>query len=71
LDEAIIAQAFWECLKDNDPEGTMEVISTHLVALNKVHLAKAAHMPRSTLYHSLKGKNPTIRTVAKLIHCGA
>lgn len=69
LDEKLIAQAFWECLKENDPEGAMEVISAHLNALNKVHLAKEAEMPRSTLYHSLKSKNPTIKTVAKLIHC--
>jgi DNA-binding phage protein len=65
----LVAQAFWECLKENDPEGAMEVISAHLQALNKVHLAKEAEMPRSTLYHSLKSKNPTIKTVAKLIHC--
>lgn len=70
LDEKLIAQAFWECLKENDPEGAMEVISAHLNALNKVQLAKEAAMPRSTLYHSLKSKNPTIKTVAKLIHCG-
>jgi DNA-binding phage protein len=69
LDEKLIAQAFWECLKDNDPEGAMEILSAHLTALNKSHLAKEADMPRSTLYHSLKSKNPTIKTVAKLIHC--
>lgn len=69
LDEKLIAQAFWQCLKENDPVGAMEVISAHLNALNKVHLARDAQMPRSTLYHSLKSKNPTIRTVAKLVHC--
>jgi DNA-binding phage protein len=68
LDEKLIAQAFWDCLKENDPEGAMEVISAHLYALNKVSLAKEAEIPRSTLYHSLKSKNPTIKTVAKLIH---
>ena len=71
LDEKLIAQAFWECLKGNDPEGAMEVISAHLNALNKVHFAQEAEMPRSTLYHSMKSKNPTLRTVAKLIHCSA
>ncbi len=71
LDEKIIAQAFWECLKENDPEGAMEVITAHLNALNKVHFAKEAQIPRSTLYHSLKSKNPTIKTVAKMIHCSA
>jgi DNA-binding phage protein len=69
LDETLIAQAFWECLKENDPEGAMEVLSAHLEALNKSHLAQKAEIPRSTLYHSLKSKNPTIKTVAKLIHC--
>lgn len=34
LDEKLIAQAFWECLKNNDPEGAMEVISIHIQALN-------------------------------------
>lgn len=69
LDEKLIAQAFWECLKDNDPEGALEVITAHLQALNKVHFAKKAILPRSTIYHSLKNKNPTLKTVAKLIHC--
>ena len=49
----------------------MEVVAAHLNALNKVHLSKKAEMPRSTIYHSLKNKNPTLRTVAKLVHCGA
>ncbi len=69
LDEKLIAQTFWECLKDNNPEGAMEVLEAHLYALSKVQLAKAAEMPRSTLYRRLKSKNPTIKTVAKLVHC--
>jgi DNA-binding phage protein len=69
-DEHLVAQAFWECLRDNDPEGAMEVISAHLNALNKVQFAKESEIPRSTVYHSIKSKNPTLRTVAKLIHCG-
>ena len=48
LNEKLIAQAFWDCLKENDPEGGMEVISAHLNALNKVSLAKELEMPRST-----------------------
>ncbi len=69
LDEKLIAQAFWECLKENDPEGAMEVINSHLNALNKVQFAKESEISRSTVYHSMKSKNPTLRTVAKLIHC--
>lgn len=69
LDEKLIAQAFWECLKENDPEGAMEVINAHLNALNKMQFAKESEIARSTMYHSMKSKNPTLRTVAKLIHC--
>jgi predicted transcriptional regulator len=67
----LIAQAFWDCLKENDPEGAMEIINAHLKALNKVQFAKKAEIPRSTVYHTMKSKNPTLRTVAKLIHCSA
>jgi len=35
LDEKLIAEAFWECLKENDPEGAAKVISAHLNALKK------------------------------------
>jgi DNA-binding phage protein len=68
LNEKQIAQAFWECLKENDPDGAMSIIAAHLNALNKVHLAKEARLPRSTIYNTLKNKNPTLKTVAKLIH---
>lgn len=34
--EKLIAQAFWECLRDNDPEGALEVLNAHLNALNKM-----------------------------------
>ena len=69
LDEELVAQAFWECSKENDPEGAMEVITAHVNALNKASLSKEAEIPRSTFYHSLRNKNPTLKTVAKLIHC--
>lgn len=68
LDEARIGRAIWECLKDGDSEGVIEVIQIHLEALNKTKLAKEAGLPKTTLYHSLKSKNPTIKTLAKLIH---
>lgn len=71
LNEKLIAQAFWQCLKENDPEGAMEIINAHLNALNKVQFAKESEISRSTVYHSMKSKNPTLRTIAKLIHCSA
>lgn len=67
--ERLVAQAFWECLRNNDPEGAAEIIAIHLSVMNKVKLAKEEDISRSTIYHSLKNKNPTLKTVAKLIHC--
>jgi DNA-binding phage protein len=69
LDKKIIAQAVWECLEDNDPEGVIEVIEAHLEAVNKQQKAVDVKLPRSTLYSSLKGRNPTIKTLAKMINC--
>ena len=68
-DEKLIARAFWECLRENDPEGAAEIIAMHINALNKSRLAKEEDIPRSTIYHSLRNRNPTLKTVAKLIHC--
>lgn len=67
LDERI-GRAIWECLKNGDSEGVVEVIQIHLQAYNKTQLAKDAHLPKTTLYHSFRSKNPTIRTLAKLVH---
>lgn len=67
-DENFIGKAILECLKNNDPEGVMEMIEMYLEALEKTHFVEKSQVPRSTLYHSLKSKNPTIKTLAKLVH---
>lgn len=68
LDEERIGRAIWECLKNGDSEGVVEVIQIHLEACNKTQLAKESHLPKTTMYHSFRSKNPTIRTLAKLVH---
>ncbi|MGL4540431.1 MAG: DNA-binding protein [Candidatus Rhabdochlamydia sp.] len=68
LDEELISRAVWECLKEGDSEGVIEVIKAYLEAVNKTEIAREASMARSTMYHTLKSKNPTIKTLAKLIH---
>jgi DNA-binding phage protein len=69
LDETFIAKAVWECLKNNDPEGVIEIIETHLEIINKAKNAQKNDLSRSTMYHALKGKNPTIKTLAKMVNC--
>ena len=71
LDETFIAKHLWECLKTNDPEGVMEVIEAHLEAVNKVKAAQKTDLARSTMYNAIRGKNPTIKTLAKLVNCCA
>lgn len=67
-DENFIGKAILECLINNDPEGVMEVIEVYLGTLEKTQIIQKSDIPKSTLYHSLKTKNPTIRTLAKLVH---
>lgn len=67
-DEKLIAQAFWECLRDNDPEGAMEMIAIYLREVNKLKHSKETSISRSTLYRSLRRNNLTIKTVAKILH---
>jgi len=69
LDEDFIAKAVWECLKNNDYEGVVEVIQAHMRAVNKTKAAKDNDLPRSSMYNAFKGKNPTVKTLAKLVHC--
>ena len=71
LDEKFIAQAVWECLKNNDPEGVVEIIETHLAIVNKVKSAQKNDLSRSTMYHAMKSKNPTVKTLAKMVNCCA
>lgn len=71
LDESFIANAVWECLKNNDPEGVVEVIQAHLSVVNKSRAAHKMNLPRSSMYNAIKGKNPTVKTLAKLVNCCA
>lgn len=71
LDEDFIARAIWECLKNNDPEGVVEIIETHLEVVNKVKASQENKLSRATMYNAFKAKNPTIKTVAKMVNCFA
>lgn len=71
LDETFIAKAIWECLKNNDPEGVVEMIEAHLEAINKVKASQNTNLSRATMYSAFKGKNPTLKTLAKLVNCCA
>lgn len=67
IDEENVGIAILECLRNNDPEGVMEVIGIYLNALDKAKLMEEGEIAKSTFYHSLRSKNPTIKTLAKII----
>ena len=62
------AMAVFECLLNNDPEGAMEMIEIYLEACNKSKLRKKVNLRKSTMYSALKHRNPTIKTLAKIVH---
>lgn len=39
LDEERVGRAIWECLKDGDSEGVIEVIQIHLDACSRMRIA--------------------------------
>lgn len=68
LNSKNLGEAIADCLLNNDPEGVVEVIDIYLSALNKEKFRKRAKVGKSTYYSVLKGKNPTIRTLAKIVY---
>ena len=70
LNPDFVGKAIFECLSNNDPEGVVEIIASYLELLNKTQMAKSVNLPRSTLYNALKGKNPTIKTLSKMVYAG-
>lgn len=70
LNEKFIDAAIIECLKNNDPEGAMEMLRIYMNALNraKKELFSEAKLSKTTAYHSLRTKNPTLKTFSKLMH---
>jgi DNA-binding phage protein len=62
------AMAVFECLLNNDPNGAMEMIEIYLEAMNKSKLRDEVDLHKSTMYSALKHRNPTIKTLAKIMY---
>ncbi len=67
-DDRQISMAVFECLLNNDPEGAMEMIEIYLEAMNKAKMRRKTKLPKSTMYSALKHRNPTIKTLAKIMY---
>jgi DNA-binding phage protein len=67
LSADFIGSAIMECLLNNDPEGIVELLSIFLDEHNKTAIFKEAQVSRSTANQLLRHKNPTIKTLAKIV----
>lgn len=67
-DDSQISLAVFECLLNNDPEGAVEMIEIYLDAINKSDMRRKINLPKSTMYSALKHRNPTIKTLAKIMY---
>ncbi len=71
LDKQKMGAAVMECLIENDTEGVLEIIESYLYAIGRTQFLKNAKIPRSTAHNFLKRRNPTIKTLAKIMHTAA
>lgn len=71
LDTNKMGAAIMECLIENDTEGALEVIENYLYARNRTQFLSEANVPRSTAYNFIRRRNPTIKTLAKILHASS
>lgn len=63
-----VAKALLQCLLEGDAEAYKEILDAFL-RVNRSRVASKAKMSRTTVQNALSSKgNPTIRTVAKIVH---
>jgi len=68
LDTKKMGAAVMECLIENDTEGALEILENYLYAVDRTQFLKDAKIPRSTAYNVFKRRNPTIKTLAKIMY---
>ena len=63
-----VAAAILQSLEENDAEAFLEILDAYL-KVNRTKVAKEANLSRTTVQNALSKKgNPTIRTIAKIVH---
>lgn len=63
-----VAEALLRSLEENDAGAFLEILDAYL-RVNRTKVAKATKMSRTTIQNALsKNGNPTIRTIAKIVH---
>lgn len=63
-----VGAALLASLMENDTEAFIEILDGYL-QINRAQVAKKAHIARSTVQQALsKNGNPTLKTLAKIVH---
>ncbi len=63
-----VAAALLQSLEDNDAGAFLEILDAYL-RVNRTKTAKETNLSRTTVQQALSKKgNPTIRTIAKIVH---
>lgn len=71
LDPEKLGAAVMQCLMENDTDGALEIMESYLYAVGKTQFLKDAKISRSTAYNVFKRKNPTLKTIAKMMHASS
>lgn len=71
LDPKRLGAAVMQCLMENDTDGALEIIESYLYAVDRTQFLKDAKISRSTAYNVFKRRNPTIKTIAKIMHASS
>ena len=69
-DSLLVVETLLECIRSGDLDSFREVLTSHLMTVNKVKIAKKAGIGRRTLYDMIdpsKDFNPELSTVAAVI----
>lgn len=67
-DKVLVGQALLESLIDNDAESFMDILDT-FIRVNKKRVAEDARISRATVQNAFsKDGNPTLKTIAKIVH---
>ena len=69
-DSRLVADTLLECIRTGDIESFREVLTAHLMTVNKSNIAKKFGIGRRTLYDlidPLKSFNPELSTIAAVI----
>lgn len=68
-DKKFIADALFECLKDDDVESFKLILKAHLEFSKKDDVIKKSGLSRRTLFRMLSPEgNPTLENVCKIVH---